>query len=52
MEDIFFFFSFIGLNDVCLFPVSVENIQESSNNFYERNVNCTGMHMEGTLPPE
>lgn len=35
-----------------LFPVSVENIQESSNNFYEHNVNCTGMHMEGTLPQE
>lgn len=43
------FFSFIGLDDVYLFPVPVENIQEHSNNFYEPNINSTGMHMEGTL---
>lgn len=45
----FFFSSLIGLDDVYLFPVSVENIREKSNNFYEPNINPTGMHMEGTL---
>lgn len=51
MEDNFSF-SFIGLGDVYLFPISVENIQEGSNNFYEHNINPTGMQMAETLALE
>jgi len=47
-----YFFAFIGLDDVSLFPVSVENVPESSNNFYEHNINPTGMHVEGTVTLE